>query len=136
MKPLIITQEDIDGYTPHLKDTLSRIYKYVIRHQEKDKLVNFTIEGINVVQRRLYGEASVRLSEKFVANLDVMKRIADEQTSYKITHTFNNTEENGGIKIEEEIVFGYDREKVYYIAGLKYRNASKPWYELKIDRIN
>lgn len=136
MKPLIITQEDIDGYTPHLKDTLSRIYKYVIRHQEKDKLVNFTIEGINVVQRRLYGSGSGRMSEKFLANLDVIKKIADEQPKYKISHTFNDSVENGGIMVEEEFVFGYDEKLVCYNAGLKHRHASKGWYVLKIERIN
>jgi hypothetical protein len=93
MKPLIITQEDIDAYTPHLKDMLSRMYRYVNKHQETNKLISFTIDGLNRTQRRLYGCASEKLSEKFIANLEVMKKIADEQPSYKVTHKFNLEEE-------------------------------------------
>jgi hypothetical protein len=109
------------------------MYRYVNKHQETNKLISFTIDGLNNTKRRLYGYASEKLSEKFIANLEVMKKIADEQPSYKVTHKFNLEE---GVKIEEEILFGYDKKDVKYRASLKHRNCSSSYYSKKIEQIN
>lgn len=138
MADLIITEDEYKSFSNYLKDMLARYYKFIVNNRNGE----FTLFNLNQTQQTLYGHWGDKVSNKFIQNLELMKRNYLEQPKYNITHRFikeiyneNSLIREKYIEDEKEIVFGYDEELVRYNAALKYRNYNKDTYSLIIERI-
>lgn len=110
-----ITQEELEKYSPHLLDMLARYYKYIDKFKDSHPSIDFTENGCRVAFFALGGDIHKKnFIDKFLENLDIIKKIAEEMPNYEIKCSFTYTDEEGEVitKIETTYYETYDTEKL------------------------
>ena len=89
MNDLVKTQIEFDSFTPSLKDKLCKYYKWIEAEIPKDRFEDvkeFDVQAIKFCTMKLamFGQCEDRFADIFIANLDMIKDLVDNQPSIKV----------------------------------------------------
>lgn len=123
-KTLTESPEKFREYSTHLKHDLCKIYRFIENHKDSRANVNFDEHGVFVASMHT-GQvtASEKYCAKFIANLENIKMLIDEEPFAKIK--VKRSAEIGDTKAvyeyeETEVFLGYrDGDISYFTSKLK-----------------
>lgn len=109
----IYTKETINNLSSSVKDMLCREYNWIKMTIEKDDhtyVKSFTEDAVQICcsQIEITGRCSKQFAETFIANLDLIKDLAENQPTYEIEITI------GGIVGVEMHTHTYTETHKYY----------------------
>ncbi len=85
---LVKTPQQFKEFSNGVKDMVSNVYNYILRNQEESTYIDFTHEGIRIAHDSI---SCVKASKKwvnvFIANIDQIKKLVDEQPTYLVEIT-------------------------------------------------
>jgi hypothetical protein len=120
----IISKEELENFTPHLKDYLCRLYRFIPRNFiTKDVEELYTElrvqQAIRCISIGGSGSTDLLFSKIFIANLELMKELSENQPSMTIEYgyygTIGDSKEEVYIKHDEITYDSYEIQGRYQI---------------------
>ena len=105
MKNLVKTKKEFKEFTPRLKDILCDVYKYIIRSQETKVYFEFTHNRVKMAHDNISCiSASETWVNIFMANIDQIKELVENQPTYLVEITSHTPTHMGEFYMRDEII--------------------------------